>query len=76
MVERVTILPPQSHMGAISEEARFRVIETSPLKGVYDREPADDVGEYEKQNAQAAPKPPEMEYFYVNGMWYARPKAD
>ena len=37
VVERATILPPQSHMGAISEEDRARVISTSPIGTKYDR---------------------------------------
>ena len=36
VVERATILPPQSYMGAISEEERRRINESSPLAGVYD----------------------------------------
>ena len=37
IVERATILPPQSYMGQITDELRQSVIETSPLAGVYDR---------------------------------------
>ena len=75
IVERATILPPQSFMGAISPEVRRMVIDASPMKGRYD-DKTDDVGSYEKQETQApSPQPPqEMEYFLVNGMWYARPK--
>ncbi len=75
IVERATILPPQSFMGAISPEVRRMVIDASPLKGRYD-DKTDDVGSYEKQETQAPPPQPpqEMEYFLVNGMWYARPK--
>ena len=36
VVESATILPPQSYMGAISEEERRRINESSPLAGVYD----------------------------------------
>ncbi len=36
VVERATILPPQSYMGAITQEERRRIIESSPLAGVYD----------------------------------------
>ena len=37
VVERATILPPQSHMGAISESDRARVISTSPIGDKYDK---------------------------------------
>ena len=36
IVDRVTILPPQSYMNAISDELRQSVIETSTMNGVYD----------------------------------------
>ncbi len=36
MVDRVTILPPQSYMNAITEDLRQSVIETSIFNGVYD----------------------------------------
>ena len=77
MVERATILPPQSYMGAISREDREEAILNSSLRTKYESI-ADDVGAYEepKAQAQAAQPEPQMEYFYVNGMWYARPKAD
>jgi len=70
VVERATILPPQSYMGAISEELRTRIIESSPLRGVYDR-----AAEEPAVQPQAAPQASDLEFFYVNGMWYARPKA-
>ncbi|MBO7663059.1 MAG: DUF853 family protein [Clostridia bacterium] len=35
VVERATILPPQSQMGAISEEIRSEVLRTSPYKARY-----------------------------------------
>lgn len=38
VVTRATILPPQSYMGAISEELRKTFIETSPFYGVYEQE--------------------------------------
>jgi len=77
VVERATILPPQSYMGAISREDREEAILNSSLRTKYESI-ADDVGAYEepKAQAQAAQPEPQMEYFYVNGMWYARPKAD
>ena len=36
MVEKATILPPQSFMGAIDDETRNQFIEASPFNGVYD----------------------------------------
>ena len=36
IVERATVLPPQSHMGAISAEFRKRINDSSPLAGKYD----------------------------------------
>ncbi len=36
MVDKVTILPPQSYIGAISEELRKSVMETSPITGLYE----------------------------------------
>ena len=36
IVERATILPPQSYMGAISAEFRERINSSSPLAGKYD----------------------------------------
>ena len=42
VVERATILPPQSFMGAIDEATRKAVIQSSPFYGVY--EPAVDDG--------------------------------
>ncbi len=38
VVTRTTILPPQSYMGAISENLRKTFIETSPFYGVYEQE--------------------------------------
>ena len=77
VVERATILPPQSYMGPISQEDREEAILNSSLRTKYESF-ADDVGGYEepKAQAQAAPPEPQMEYIFVNGMWYARPKAD
>ncbi len=37
VVDRATILPPQSFMGAIDSELRATFIETSPFFGVYDQ---------------------------------------
>ena len=47
IVERATILPPQSSMNAISEEARAEEIRTSYFAGVYD-EPVDRESAYEQ----------------------------
>ena len=52
VVERATILPPQSYMGAITEEERAKVIAESPWKGRYD-EAVNGISAYEKLN----PKP-------------------
>ncbi len=46
VVERATILPPQSSMNAISDEARQEEIRTSYFAGVYD-EPVDRQSAYE-----------------------------
>ena len=37
VVQRATILPPQSYMGAITEALRQTFIQTSPFAGVYDQ---------------------------------------
>ena len=60
VVDRATILPPQSYMKAITPELRQAVIETSPFYGVYD-EPVDRESAYEMlvgafQREQAAPQ--------------------
>ena len=56
VVERATILPPQSFMGAISAEERAQVIEDSPMKGRYD-EAVNSVSAYEKLNPPKAFQP-------------------
>ena len=56
VVERATILPPQSHMGAISAEERARVNEDSPYRGVYD-EAVNRVSAYEQLNPAPAVRP-------------------
>ena len=57
IVERVTILPPQSQMGAIDETVRMKVINNSPLSGKYDEvidvESAAEIIQ-QKANAKAA----------------------
>ena len=82
VVERATILPPQSYMGAISQEVRRTVIEASPLKGKYDDStPADDPGTQEQPTPPASPAPPAQpapqvqdldpqRFKLINGQWY------
>ena len=53
IVERATILPPQSYMGAISAEFRERINSSSPLAGKY--ETRTDKSEPRPQQAVAAP---------------------
>ena len=50
VVERATILPPQSYMGAITEDERRRINESSPLAGKYETRK-----ERPAPQAQAAP---------------------
>ncbi len=63
VVERATILPPQSYMKAIDAETRSTCIETSPFAGVYDemvdRESAYEVLCSSFQKEQAAPVAPQ-----------------
>ena len=47
VVERATILPPQSYLGAISPEVRARTVAESPFRGKYD-EAVNGYGAYEK----------------------------
>ena len=81
VVQRATILPPQSSMGAISQEIRRLIIEASPMKGKYaDEEPAEDPGTQEQPTppvppAQPAPQPQVQEldpqrFKLINGQWY------
>ena len=81
VVERATILPPQSYMGAISQEVRNLIISSSPLKGKYDDDPADDPGTQEQptppappeQETPPAPQVQEMDpqrFRLINGQWY------
>ena len=51
VVERATVLPPQSYMGAIDVEERACTIIESPIKGKYD-DVIDDESAYEKLNPQ------------------------
>ncbi|MCR5174014.1 MAG: DUF853 domain-containing protein [Oscillospiraceae bacterium] len=76
VVERATILPPQSYMGAISQEVRSAVIAASPLRARYaDDEPADDPGTQEQPTPPAPPVPQVQEmdpqrFKLINGQWY------
>ena len=77
VVERATILPPQSYMGAISQEIRRMVIAASPLKDRYDdiEPPADDPGTQEQPTPPAPPvqQVQEMDpqrFKLINGQWY------
>ena len=82
VVERATILPPQSYMGAISQEIRDLIISSSPMKGKYDDgDPADDPGTQEQpippappvQEVPPAPQVQEMDpqrFKLINGQWY------
>ena len=77
VVERATVLPPQSFMGAISEEERGRVIETSPLRDRYDA----DAGDSAEQTAPPSPEPaaeqpPKVRYVYANGIWWQVPAEE
>ena len=77
MVERATILPPQSQMGAISQEVRSLIISSSPLRDKYD-DPADNPGDQEQPTPPAPPAPQvpqaqEMDpqrFRLINGQWY------
>ena len=83
VVERATILPPQSYMGAISQEVRNLIISSSPLKGKYDDvyDPAEDPGTQEQPmppepEAPPAPQAPQVQemdpqrFKLINGQWY------
>ena len=80
VVERATILPPQSYMGAISQEVRNLVISSSPLKGKYDEDaPADDPGTQEQPTPPVVPPTPPapqaqdmdpQRFKLINGQWY------
>ena len=77
IVERATILPPQSYMGAITAQEREQVLAGSPLKGRYDEaiqsESAFEIlaakKEEEKAAAAAAAQPaPAPQFLLVNGV--------
>ena len=80
VVERATILPPQSYMGAISNEIRTQVIGASPFKGKYDPPAAPAGVQGQVQQAGTVPAPQQTPQFYlVNGiLWrvnYVNPTA-
>ena len=62
MVQRVTVAPPQSRVGVLSEAERAELIAHSPLRGRYDQ-PVDRESAYEmltaraRQAAEASPEP-------------------
>ena len=60
VVEKVTILPPQSKMGAIDDMARNKIINNSPLLGKYD-EIVDNNSAYEKVVAKNEEKKKQIE---------------
>ena len=69
VVERATVLPPQSRMGAIPQEMRREAIQASPLLARY-ASPAGETGAPEPPKETA---PPKMHYQCVNGVGYAIP---
>ena len=81
VVERATILPPQSYMGAISGEIRAQVIGASPFKGKYDPPAAPAGAQGQVPQAGAIPAAPQQtpQFYLVNGiLWrvnYVNPTA-
>ncbi len=69
VVERATILPPQSRMGAIPQETREAAIQASPLLARY----ASCAGEAGAPQQPKPAKPPKYHYQCVDGIWYAIP---
>ena len=69
VVERATVLPPQSRMGAIPQEMRTAAIQASPLLARYES-PAGDAGDRELPKAA---EPTKYHYQCVDGVWYAIP---
>ncbi len=71
VVDRATILPPQSDMNAITAELRRAMIETSPLYGVYDetydRESAYEIlaGMFDREQAAPQVKPEQVQVSYA-----------
>ena len=72
IVQRATVLPPQSSMGAISADMRAEVIEKSPLAGRYDL-PIAMEGAYailmkEEEENRKAPPPQETGPIFIDDM--------
>ena len=83
VVERATILPPQSYMGAISQEVRKLIIASSPLRDKYEDtgDQTEDPGTQEQPTPPVpqAPQEPEapqvqemdpQRFKLINGQWY------
>ena len=80
VVQRATILPPQSYMGAISQEIRKMVIQASPLRSRYadPDESAEAPGTQEQPTPPVPPAPqaPQVQeldpqrFKLINGQWY------
>ena len=69
VVERATILPPQSFMGAISGEFRERINTTSPLAGKYEnRTDRSDPRPEMKSAAESSAPAPVPQFLLVNGI--------
>ena len=71
IVERATILPPQSYMGAITKERRDQVNETSPIRGKYDFRTDRDEERPQlntSQTSQQAAPAQQVQYLLVNGV--------
>ena len=68
IVERATVLPPQSYMGAITQELRERINESSPLAGKYDIRT--DTSDPRPQMKEEDPAPPAQipQFIPVNGV--------
>ena len=73
IVERATILPPQSYMGAITKERRDNVNETSPIQGKYDfrtdrEEERPQLNTSQQQTPQQTQSAQPVQYLLVNGV--------
>ena len=66
VVQRATILPPQSYMGAISMEDRKRVMNADPIQDRYDKDPEPDPRPVVPGAAQAQVMVPQ--FIPVNGV--------
>ena len=65
VVERATVLPPQSLMGPVPTEVREAVIEASPLNARYGRS-----AEAEEETSPAPQKLDPQRFQFINGVWY------